>query len=176
MLSDNGLDFCLITDIKFPHDTLRVLNTHLESVRFGKEDYNFVKDLKDSDNPKNSDFIQGGSRKIFSKMKMAYIKRVEQIGKLTEIIDHSPYAILLVGDFNDTPVSFAYHQVSKRLNDSFVEAGTGIGQTYAGMIPILRIDYIFASESIKIKRFETIRKEFSDHYPIIAWATLSGKK
>jgi endonuclease/exonuclease/phosphatase family metal-dependent hydrolase len=176
MLSNNGYDFCLITDIVFPRDTVRVLNTHLESVRFGKEDYVFVEDFKTADNAKSTEYIKGASRKIFGKMKAAYIKRVTQVEKLGQIIDQSPYPVILAADFNDTPVSYAYHQIDNRLEDSFVKAGSGIGQTYSGSVPWLRIDYIFTSENIKIKRFTTLRKDYSDHFPIICWISTPGKK
>jgi endonuclease/exonuclease/phosphatase family metal-dependent hydrolase len=32
----------------------------------------------------------------------------------------------------------------------------------------MRIDYIFASNELQILSFNTIRKTFSDHYPITA--------
>jgi endonuclease/exonuclease/phosphatase family metal-dependent hydrolase len=40
----------------------------------------------------------------------------------------------------------------------------------------MRIDYILASETFEIVNFETIKKTFSDHYPIIAkvgWSPIS---
>ena len=49
---------------------------------------------------------------------------------------------MVVGDFNDTPVSYAYRKIRKGLNDSFVNSGYGAGFTYKGNYPPNRIDYI----------------------------------
>jgi endonuclease/exonuclease/phosphatase (EEP) superfamily protein YafD len=80
----------------------------------------------------------------------------------------SPYPIILCGDFNDTPTSFTYKQLSEGLNDSFANAGLGIGQTYNGKFPALRIDYILYSPELEIVNFKTSEVSLSDHYPIIS--------
>ena len=54
----------------------------------------------------------------------------------------SPYPVIVAGDFNDTPVSYAYRKIRKGLNDSFVNSGYGAGFTYKGNYPPNRIDYI----------------------------------
>jgi endonuclease/exonuclease/phosphatase family metal-dependent hydrolase len=71
------------------------------------------------------------------------------------------------GDFNDTPNSYTYHQIAKNLNDAFQEAGSGIGTTYIGAIPFLRIDYIlYSPEFFTPLFFRIIPKKLSDHFPI----------
>ena len=37
------------------------------------------------------------------------------------------YPVILCTDLNDTPFSYAYHQVSSNLNDAFKESGFGLG-------------------------------------------------
>ena len=69
---------------------------------------------------------------------------------------------------NDTPSSYAYGQLSDNLKDAFIERGLGFGSTYAGSLPLLRIDYIFASPKAHIERFEVLPYQISDHYPIYA--------
>lgn len=159
-------NFCVITDIVKGRDTLRILNTHLESVRFGKEDYVFVNELA-KNSGKNNDITQG-SKVIFSKMKKAFQKRAVQVMELAEIIHSSPYRVILCADFNDTPASYAYRQIAKIQKDAFTEAGSGLGQTYAGFIPILRIDYIFVDQTMSVLDYKTIHRNLSDHYPIVA--------
>ena len=78
----------------------------------------------------------------------------------------SPYPIILCGDFNDTPTSFTYKQLSKDLNDSFTNSGRGLGSTYNGKIPALKIDYILYSPNLNQVDFETNEVKLSDHYPI----------
>ena len=80
----------------------------------------------------------------------------------------SPYPIILCGDFNDTPTSYTYKQLSEGLNDSFSNAGLGIGQTYNGKFPTLRIDYILHSPEFELNSFKTTDVNLSDHFLLLA--------
>ena len=72
------------------------------------------------------------------------------------------------GDFNDNPMSYTYHRMRRGRKDAFVEAGHGFGATYAGLWPLLRIDYILLPDSYMTVSHKIPRIEFSDHYPVIA--------
>jgi endonuclease/exonuclease/phosphatase family metal-dependent hydrolase len=73
---------------------------------------------------------------------------------------------LIAGDFNDTPASYAVTQLTKSLNNSFVEEGTGLGRTYNGKFPNFQIDYISATKPIKIINHRIIQARLSDHFPV----------
>jgi endonuclease/exonuclease/phosphatase (EEP) superfamily protein YafD len=105
-------------------------------------------------------------------MKSAYIKRAAQIETVAEYIRKSPYPVIFCGDFNDTPVSYSYRQINNELQDAFVDAGTGLGQTHTHILPLLRIDYIFHSKSLMAVDQKTINKDYSDHFPVVARFTL----
>ena len=47
-------------------------------------------------------------------------------------------------------------------------AGKGLGQTYNGKFPTLRIDYILHSPEFKINSFKTKEVNLSDHFPIVS--------
>ena len=160
----SGNNFCIYTDIIIGEDTVRVINTHLESIRLGREDYLFVSDLASNRTENHS--ISEGSLKIFGKMKSAYRKRAEQVRAVSAEIEKSPYPVILCGDFNDTPSSYAYHKVAQKLKDAFVEAGSGMGKSYSGILPSFRIDYIFHDTAFSASQFHTIQAEYSDHYPV----------
>lgn len=164
--SNTNMSFCLVTDIAFPTDTVRVINVHLESIRFRKEDYMFVNELANNRNSGND--LKQGSRVILSKMKRAYMKRAVQVNELKAIIADSPYRTMVCGDFNDTPTSYVYRQVTEPIQDAFKIAGSGLGQTYRELLPILRIDYILPDKSMKVFHYKTIHSDLSDHYPIVA--------
>ncbi len=76
------------------------------------------------------------------------------------------YKIILCGDFNDTPASYTYNLLTKKLKDSFVEKGNGFGRTYAGKWPKFRIDYILHDENIKCVEHTVYKETYTDHYPI----------
>jgi endonuclease/exonuclease/phosphatase family metal-dependent hydrolase len=81
----------------------------------------------------------------------------------------SPYPVIICGDFNDTPASYTYHTISKNLSDAFIESGKGFGRSYVGKFPSFRIDYILHSNQYKAYNFRTIRKELSDHFPVVTY-------
>lgn len=168
--SNSTINFCLITDIKIAEDTVRVINTHLESIKFGKEDYNFVNELANNNINNN---ITDNSKAILAKMARAYRKRAPQSDELARFIEQSPYKVILFGDFNDTPVSYTYHKLSKNLKDAFVEAGFGLGYTYSNFLA-LRLDYILLDKSIKCSKYRILRHEYSDHYPVMAEISING--
>ena len=150
-------------DLLINSEKVRVVNMHLQSNMVSSQ----TKDLV-----KNHDL---GERKTWSDMKsvISKIKRASKIRTLQaleakEFINASPYPTLVVGDFNDTPMSYTYGQLTKRYTDAFKKKGNGIGITYAGAIPGLRIDYILGSKDIEFKSYKCLPVELSDHYPIIS--------
>lgn len=81
-------------------------------------------------------------------------------------VNSSPYKVILAGDFNDTPVSYFYRQVTDKLYDSFTESGNGFGSTYNGIFPLLRIDYIFHGEGLHSYNHTVHSEQLSDHYAV----------
>ena len=151
----------IFTDVLFQGDTIRIFNIHLESVRFSKYDHQLISDYLDPGSSQGS-----GSRVILSKLKNAFSKRSEQARIIADYIHRSPHPVIVCGDFNDTPASYSYKIIANQLNDSFLEIGHGVGSTYAGSLPFLRIDYILHSEQLEPFRFEIRKVNFSDHYPV----------
>lgn len=159
----NSNNLSIYTDILFHEDTIRVFNSHLQSVNFRQNNYHFI-ETGGKDHPeKNMKEI----RDISSKLKTAYIKRANQTQKISALISKSLYPLIVCGDFNDTPVSYTYRKLSKNLSDAFLVAGKGRGNTYLGRIPI-RIDYIFYGKEFEATQFEKVEANLSDHYPIIS--------
>lgn len=165
----NG-NICIFTDILIGSDTVRVYNVHLESIRFNSEDYAFVENQLENSNKKKATqkeiTVKEGSERILKRMKKAYVLRAPQSETVEEHISKCPYPIILCGDFNDTPTSYAYHNISSKLTDAFIESGNGTGQSYAGVYPSFRIDYIMHSKDFRSYNFETVYEEMSDHYPL----------
>lgn len=96
-------------------------------------------------------------------MKHAFLMRSKQVDAIKEFIDKSPYKVIVCGDFNDSPTSYAYRTISGNLKDAFMEAGSGLGRTYVGPMPSLRIDYILGDESFTFYNYYAKSFPFSDH-------------
>lgn len=167
-----GANTVIMSDIKIGNDTIRVINTHLESIRFAWSDYRFIENLNKED--VEQDELKG-SINILRRLKKAFIKRVNQVEVLSDSINESPYPVILCGDFNDTPSSYTYSILSSNLKDGFKESGKGSGKTYAGPFPSFRIDYIFHDKRITSSGYQTIREKLSDHYPVSCMFKLEKK-
>lgn len=155
-------NICIYSDINFKGDTIRVYNNHLQSLHFKSENYNFI----DSISYKNKEERIAGAKNILQKLKHGYILRANQADTIAEHIKQSPYPVLLCGDFNDTPVSYSYYRLSEALEDAYKISGQGMGATYAGNLPFIRIDFILHSEKIKSYDYHIHKVKYSDHYPV----------
>jgi len=161
-------NFCIYTDIIKNSDTIRVYNAHLQSIRFKKEDY----DLANGKTEQNE--IDDAGKRIARRLKNAFVKRQEQVERIARHMKECKHPIVLCGDFNDPPVSYAYCTLSDGLKDSFKECGTGIGNTYIGAFPSFRIDYILHSPTFETIYYKTLSEELSDHHAVTA--TLQWQK
>lgn len=161
---DNTGNQAVYTDIKAGKDTVRVFNIHLQSIRFGKSNYTFI----DSLSLKYSGKQLMEAREIGVRLRDAFILRAEQSAIIHNYIKSSPYPVIVAGDFNDTPTSYAYRKIKKGLLDAFKKAGRGFGNTYAGEFPSFRIDFILYSKELEAVSFDRIKSKYSDHYPVIS--------
>jgi endonuclease/exonuclease/phosphatase family metal-dependent hydrolase len=156
-------DALMHADIKVNDDTLRVYTTHLQSLQFGKADYQKLRDIREAD-----DSLLSNSKTIFSKWKKAVANRSIQADIIDKVLDDSPHPLIFCGDLNDVPNSYTYFTVKGEMQDAFLKKGFGIGRTFSAISPTLRIDYIFADQRFKIRQFNRVVKRYSDHYMIVA--------
>jgi len=159
-------NICIYTDVLINTDTVRVYNIHLQSISFSRKDNKFLEDIISD---KDAEDEVENSKNILRRLKRAFVKRTKQVEMILLHMKTCRYKIILCGDFNDTPASFAYRKLSKDLKDAFVEKGNGLGKTYAGKWPQFRIDYIFHSEEFECLNYQRSDETFTDHYPITAF-------
>ena len=162
---NSSFNAAMYTDILFLSDTIRVFNVHLQSIRFEKDDYAFM----DTARLKYSNEQMHEIRAIGSRLKTAFALRAEQAQIIANYISDSPHTVIVMGDFNDTPQSYAYRKIRKGNVDAFRMAGRGFGNTYSGELPSFRIDYIMHGEAIVPYEFKRIKIDYSDHFPITTW-------
>lgn len=155
----------IYTDILINGDTVRVYNNHLQSFRLRRMERSFIEELTDPQDKAKMKEVKS----LSVSLKKGFVKRALQAEVVKNHINNSPYPVMVVGDFNDTPVSYVYTKIRKGLNDSFVTSGYGAGFTYKGNYPQNRIDYILYNKPLINTYFEIIKVNYSDHYPIIAY-------
>lgn len=155
----------IFSDINHYGKTIRIYNNHLESynVSFTRLVKKFASESKAARDSITNDLIEAHER-----MRGTFIKRSEQVNKILSTITECSHPSIICGDFNDTPISYTYHLLSKGRKDSFRESGNGFAGTYIPVWPLLRIDYILFPEAYEGVLHTTHKINFSDHYPISA--------
>lgn len=156
--------------IKVGKDTLLVINNHLESNRIGDSEVDAYQEVIGSRNGKK---MSSGVWKLMKKMAEAVKIRAMQTETVAEYTKgFQGKSIIVCGDFNDTPISYTHHSISKSLKDAFVESGNGLGISYNQHRMFFRIDHILLSKNLKAYKC-TVDKAVnaSDHYPI--WCYIS---
>ncbi len=149
-------------DVLIGKDTVRIFNVHLQSLKFTKENREYL----DSGHIKTTAARE--SRSVIAKIKAGILKRAVQARFVKDEMNHTPYPKILCGDFNDVPLSYAYETIGQGMQNAFVEKGYGISRTFSAISPTLRIDNIFADSNFVITQFTRIKRNYSDHFPIIA--------
>lgn len=157
-----GGNFTIFTDIKAPKGTFRVYCTHLASMSLPQ---NINKALQKDEKTRDI---------ILNKFERGFKARTEQVRGINTSIIECSIPVILAGDFNDTPYSYAYNKLSTHLTNSFEMKGSGFGFTYNSekqnpwLFP-LRIDNQFYSdETLSCLDFNTDRTlKHSDHFPSI---------
>ena len=157
-------------DIAANNDTFRVFNIHLQSLKFSDISRQYI----DDPTLKGRVDIEK-SKNIISKFKTGFAKRKLQSETVKKSMNESPYKVILCGDFNDVPNSYAYNTIGKGLKNAYAEKGSGIGRTFSSISPTLRIDNIFVDNKLIVEQFVRIKKKLSDHFPILADITLTPK-
>jgi endonuclease/exonuclease/phosphatase family metal-dependent hydrolase len=149
-------------DVLKGNDTIRVFNVHLQSLKFSQANLEYLDKAGI-----NSDSNITESKSIISKIKTGFIKRSAQANFIKDEINHSPYPVIVCGDFNDVPNSYSYETIGAGLQNAFVEKGYGIARTFTTISPTLRIDNIFADKKFTVVQFTRVKKLLSDHFPIL---------
>jgi endonuclease/exonuclease/phosphatase family metal-dependent hydrolase len=151
-------------DILLGKDTVRFMNVHLQSMHFVSGDYNFIENIDRQD----VDNVKRAGMNILRKMRVANWLRALQVHVIKEEIEKSPHPVVLSGDFNDVPNSYAYQTVSKNLKDAFIDKGWGFGRSFRFLSPTLRIDHIFYNPLLSLEHLRVHHISKSDHYPLTA--------
>ncbi len=161
---------CLWADLNINGKAVRIYSAHLQSNKVSgiASDVIETGDLQERE-------TWSDIRGMIGRVKRASAIRVEQARTVKAHAATSPHPALLCADLNDTPQSYIYRLFSEGFNDAFCKKGFGIGTTYAGIIPALRIDYVFTSPELVVQDFAVLRKNYSDHYPVMCSLKVNHK-
>lgn len=144
-------------DIDIDGEIVRFVACHLQGNGIASRDYQRMKKIGFDEES------QKYAKNVILRLKTSFEKRSVQTEKIIEVINSSPYPVVVMGDFNDTPQSFAYSKLRGKRKDAFIEKGSGWGATYLKPFPFLRIDYMLYDDKMECTKFETNEELMSDH-------------
>ena len=158
------------------HDTVIVINNHLESTHLTKEQRQSYTDVVNGDT-KDRKLVEEQAFDLIEKLTESMVLRAPQADIVHQYIEaHAPYPIIVCGDFNDTPISYARHTIAQGLTDCYAEAGCGLGLSYNQKGFHFRIDHIFCSQHFTpYKCVVDSEMDASDHYPMLCWLKMADK-
>jgi len=163
MQFDNSVNGCVWADISFENRKFRIYNLHLRSNNITRSTEQLIHNI-DLNERSTWDEI----RSVFLKYGKASVVRIRQMEQILDHMNASPFPVVICGDFNETPLSYFYQMIDRKMIDAFKMKGLGIGTTYAGSLPGLKIDYIFVDENFEVQTHQIIREKHSDHFPVLS--------
>jgi endonuclease/exonuclease/phosphatase family metal-dependent hydrolase len=158
----------LYADITIDNSEIRFVNVHLQSIYFGAQDYETIEEFRSTQN-----LDETGAKSIVKKLKKAFERRSKQADELKAFLNQQTKPLVVCGDFNDLPNSYVVNAISEDLKDAFLDVGFGIGRTYNGKIPFLRIDYVLTTPNFVVHKFEVVDNKISDHFPVYTELSIS---
>lgn len=177
--SDSIVGFCdtgkgIWADLKINDDTVRLYNMHLQTTSIKPEERDYINNkrfLESADSGRVQKFANMAER-LFENS----CKRAHQANTLRHDMAHCRYPMIVCGDFNDIPMSYAYRTIAGKLTDTFSEQGNGYVHTFRGFFGLLRIDYILVSKQFQTLSYEVVPTDLSDHLPVISRVILKNDK
>lgn len=94
--------------------------------------------------------------------------RRRQLAAVTRWLDEQPGPAIVVGDFNTTAGAYSLLPLRERMTDAFAAGGLGFGHTFPRRLPLVRIDYIWCTPDIRVRRCRVVRSPASDHCALVA--------
>ena len=160
--SSNG---AIAYHIKWGMDTLLVVNCHLESNKLTTQDKEMYEQMIEKHEKEQ---MRAGVKVLVRKLAEAAAIRAPQADSIAGYLKTIPYIYKVVcGDFNDIPLSYTHHLLTRELHDAFTESGRGFGLSYHKNKFLFRIDHILISDALKSQNCAVDASiQASDHYPI----------
>ena len=167
--SNSNMSVAYMLDIKGTKTLL--VNNHFESFGLTNDDKEGFKTLVKGSMKTND--MKSESSHLLHKLGTVAERRapeVEMVAKYVKKYLDKKVPVILCGDFNDNPLSYAHRTIANILTDCYVSSANGPGISYHRSGMYFRIDHIFCSDDFEpygAKVDNSVTN--SDHYPVYCW-------
>ena len=150
-------------DVDAPGGNLRLIGMHLSSLRFTGNDSQVIESMNTPSNRK------GRIRSVTKKLDVGFRSHARQAGAIRQLLDQTAGDVLVMGDMNDTPGSYAYRTVcGDDIRDAWADTGFGPTYTFNAHHLYVKIDHILYRGDLRVLSCRRDKKGESDHYPLVA--------
>lgn len=158
---------CAAYSLEIDGKHLTVVNVHLPSYLLSESERKIITEVSSRDGMKNSIRELEGS--VYTKMKNAFRERAEVSRAIANFAESLKGNVIVCGDFNDVPGSWAYRNFTKRgFEDAYAQTGFGHLITYNQHLMWFHIDQILYKGDLVPLYVKKEKLTSSDHYPLVA--------
>lgn len=152
-------------EVRMPWGKLSWINMHMNSYSLTAHEREVVKEvLSVKDTKEGVAEIKGSIRE---KLSASFKERKMHAGRLAEVVAGIDGPLIVSGDFNDVPESYAYRILRKAgLKDAYVDTSFGPLITYNRHGFLFHLDQIFYKGPLRPLDVEKGNLKSSDHYPV----------
>lgn len=163
----DGGSFCS-SIIEHPSEKITLVNLHLQSIMLKKEDKELYKDVTSLGKDNNKETIEEVRTQLLWKLTTAFRSRAIQAETLRNYTDSiNATNLIICGDFNDTPASYAYRTIKGDMTDAYTQCAFWPTITYHADRFYFRIDQVFYHGNIQATNIKRGKVKSSDHYPLL---------
>lgn len=150
-------------DVDAPGGNIRVVNMHLSSLRFTRNDSQLIESMNTPSGRKKR------IKSVTKKLDVGFRSHARQARAVRQVLDETPGDVLVMGDMNDTPGSFAYRTIcGDDVRDAWADTGFGPIYTFHAHHLYVKIDHILYRGDLRVLSCRRDKKGESDHYPMVA--------
>ncbi len=169
-LSADNTAMAVYYKVKIKHRELYVVNLHLQSIRLNSDDKSFFLEYTKPGDVRGkiagTDSLRVG---ILSKLQKAFRLRADQADLVRAKIGELGKNVIVCGDFNDTPCSYAYRTIrGDDFADTYEQCGFLPTITYHENRFWLKIDHLLYRGDMQAVGIERADVKVSDHYGMMA--------
>lgn len=157
---------CALYRIQLPRQTLYVLNVHLTSYQLTSRERRVVSNIRGLRSARESLRMD---KSVYSKLSAAFREREDLSRHIRQLIDSIPDPLIICGDFNDVPGSYAYRTIrGSDVSDAVAKTNFGPMITYNAHGFLFHIDQILYRGNLRPNSVTRGSIKSSDHYPVTA--------
>lgn len=151
--------------------SLTLINVHLQSIGLTRDDKRLYTEITEGEAGVKR--VGTFRHTVLQKLGDAFRARALQARKVRLELDAIDGTVILAGDFNDIPGSYASRTIAGHdMTDAYREAGLGPAVTYHADRMYFRIDQMFYRGDIEALRTWVGDCQQSDHYPMMCYFSL----